>query len=108
MPDHEDTDFREQEVAPPGDLAWHTDAAGILVATGTCPVCHSATAFPLPTVVPGTVAKGLPWPRAQQQAPAERTMDCGCPRTHPRNTDEFPGCGAWWTVRVPSPAPGTP
>jgi hypothetical protein len=108
MPGHDDTPYREQEVPPPGDLRWHTDPAGILVATAACPVCRGVTALPLLTVVPGTVAKGLPWRRNRQEAPVERTMDCQCPYAHPQNADEFPGCGAWWPVRVPPPAQGAP
>ncbi|WP_333771342.1 hypothetical protein [Streptomyces sp. IBSBF 2435] len=102
MPDHDDTvAYREQQVAPPGDLRSHTDGAGFLVFTGTCPVCHARNSFSLVDVVPGTVSKGLPWRRSQDDGPGEWTMDCRCPITHPSNVDEFSGCGAWWTVRLP-------
>lgn len=100
MPAHDDSVvYREQQVAPPGDLAWHREGAGFLVFTGTCPVCHAVTSLPLVTVVPGTVSKGWPWQR--DPAPEDRTMDCRCPATHPQNVDELSGCGAWWPVRLP-------
>ncbi|MFF5976885.1 hypothetical protein ACFY7C_35815 [Streptomyces sp. NPDC012769] len=95
----DDKPYREQRVAPPGDLAWHRDG-GFLVATGTCPVCGHRTDKSLVDIVPGTVTKGLPWGRKKPQANRDRTVDCECRITH-READERNGCGACWTVRLP-------
>ncbi|POX56488.1 hypothetical protein C3489_05450 [Streptomyces sp. Ru71] len=107
MPDHDDAvTYRVRQVAAPGDLDWHRDDAGILVFTGTCPVCHGPSELPLLDVAPGTVPK--PWGGGKQRDSGERRMHCECPITHPRNPEEFEGCGAWWPVKVPAPGPGTP
>ena len=100
MTAHHDVPYKEQKVDPPADLAWHTEA-GALVYTGTCPACHGWNQFPLVNVTPGTVTKGFPWGRKKPEEDRERKMDCQCPVTHPA-ADELPGCGAWWTVRIPA------
>lgn len=99
MAGHDDTvPFREQQVAPPADRVWGRDGAGLLVFTGTCPVCHARNTVPFPTVAPGAVKKPR---RRRNPAPLVRTMDCRCPVTHPDNEDEVSGCGAWWDVELP-------
>lgn len=99
MPGHDDTvPFREQQVAPPADRVWGVDGAGLLVFTGTCPVCHARNTVPFPTIAPGAVRKR--W-RRRGSAPLVRTVDCRCPVAHPDNEDEVSGCGAWWDVELP-------
>lgn len=98
---HGDVPYKEQKVDPPADLGWHADA-GALVFTGTCPTCRGWNEFLLVNLTPGTVAKGLPWRRkTSEDEDRQRRMACACPVTHP-DADELPGCGAWWTVRIPS------
>jgi hypothetical protein len=102
MPAHDDVAFKEQKVAPPPDLTSGTNAAGHLVFTGTCPVCHGWSEYTLVDVRPGTVPKGLPWRKKADDEDRERQMDCDCALTHPGNFDEYSGCGAWWPVQVPA------
>lgn len=102
MPDHDDVAYQDQKVDPPQDLASHTDAAGHLVFTGTCPVCRGRNEYTLFDVRPGTVPKkGWPWGKKGGAEDQERHMDCDCSVTHPGNVDEYAGCGAWWPVRLP-------
>ncbi|MGW0708615.1 hypothetical protein ACWD4G_22130 [Streptomyces sp. NPDC002643] len=101
MPEHADVPYKSQKVGAPQDLASHVDAAGFLVFTGTCPVCHGRNEYPLFDVNPGTVPKGWPWAK-KAEADEERHMECDCPFTHPENVDEYAGCGAWWPVPLPS------
>lgn len=101
MLSHEDAPFKVQEVGPPDDLSSTVDDSGIVEFRGTCPVCKAdAGPLVLPTVRPGTIAKGLPWKRDKGAVPVRRRMECRCAGTHP-NTLEEEGCGAWWTVRIP-------
>ncbi|QFQ99633.1 hypothetical protein F9278_29680 [Streptomyces phaeolivaceus] len=102
QPVHDDVAYKEQEVQPPPDIDSRTDAAGHLVFTGTCPVCHGWNEYTLVDVRPGTIPKGLPWRRKATGQDLERQMDCSCPITHPGNDDEFSGCGAWWPVLIPA------
>ncbi|MFI7410919.1 hypothetical protein ACIBU0_19875 [Streptomyces sp. NPDC049627] len=102
MPSHDDVAYKEQKVNPPQDLGFHRNAADHLVVTGTCSVCRGWNEYVLVNVKPGTVAKDWPWRRKAGDEKQERQLDCRCPITHPGNDDEYTGCGAWWSVRIPS------
>lgn len=108
MTAHEDVPYREQQVAPPGDLWQRTDEAGIPEFTGTCPVCHGRNVFALPRLSPGTVPKGWSWRRnggSVTPDAEQHRMDCECPVTHPQDPLDHGGCGAWWMVIVRSATP---
>ncbi|MEU5702242.1 hypothetical protein [Streptomyces aurantiacus] len=113
MPDHVPTDFREHEPAvPPTDTfavvrsedgRWYT-------VTGPCPTCRATVVFRVAYGVLGPPKRLL---RGGRRTPEPLTgsipVYCQCGYPHAEKPPESPdaGCGAFWEVPVPSPAPGT-
>lgn len=113
MPDHVATEFREHEtevrpdepfsVTRSEDGRWYT-------VKGNCPTCRVHTVFRVSYGVLGP-PKRL-WDR-RRRAPEPLTGDipvyCQCGYPHAERPPESPdtGCGAFWDVPVPPPAPGS-
>ncbi|MGQ4385312.1 hypothetical protein [Streptomyces sp. SAS_270] len=114
MPDHEPTGFREHEAAVRAtddftvvrsdDGRWYT-------VTGPCPTCRATVVFRVAYGVLGPSKSKRRWGRRSGPEPLTGTIpvycQCGYPHADKPPESLDTGCGAFWDVAVPAPAPGT-
>ncbi|MBN6055205.1 hypothetical protein JYK22_24935, partial [Nonomuraea sp. RK-328] len=107
---HKSIDYRvwDHGPQPAGFTVTDSGADGGLEVSGTCPACHGWTVTPWSYgavgskgVLDSLLGRGAP---AQNKPTGRRTVYCECGHLHPNRPETAwdYGCGAFWTVELPS------